>query len=305
MSGFLPSTGILTNEGNNFLDIQNDLDKNIDYIVVHNIPLQNPFLIAMKTAGKLFTPFIHSALTPTFSHIAIQLNIDNSDFFYIIEYGQYYSRDSTIQNTSFNSRSSNEPRKSTNKHDYYYINVDGTRLTRISKMKIVEELLKDPTFNFFWAFTKIETNKKFKTQLYKGIDNIIAYEIAKGFYGEIKDKNLFNKLSNKFKRVNCKIRNKITLRELCNNFQNEKWLAKNYSVVTHNCQTFAAEVVKILMAIREDDEDKIRLNEKELLPNCIIEALRQNENRPWINTIGRIPIFGFFWDIGWKIRYAW
>ena len=66
MSGFLPSTGILTNEGNNFLDIQNDLDKNIDYIVVHNILLQNPFLIAMKTTGKLFTPFIHSAVTPNF-----------------------------------------------------------------------------------------------------------------------------------------------------------------------------------------------------------------------------------------------
>ena len=88
MSGLLTSTGMLTNEGKNFLDIQNDLDKKIDSIVIHNIPLsQSNSMTALRTIGKFFTPLIHSALTPTFSHIAIELIIKESDFLYIIEYG--------------------------------------------------------------------------------------------------------------------------------------------------------------------------------------------------------------------------
>ena len=95
MSDSLTFTGMLTNKVNNFLDFQNDLDKTIDSIVIHNIPLsQNDFVITMRTVGKLFTPFNHSAFIPTFSHIAIQLVIEESDFIYIIEYGQYYSKDS-------------------------------------------------------------------------------------------------------------------------------------------------------------------------------------------------------------------
>lgn len=76
-------------------------------------------MIALKTLGKLASPFIHSALTPTLSHIAIQLNLENSDYIYVIEYGQYYSKDSKLKTGMFNSgsKSSNDPRKSENKHD--------------------------------------------------------------------------------------------------------------------------------------------------------------------------------------------
>jgi hypothetical protein len=40
--------------------------------------------------------------------------------------------------------------------------------------------------------------------------------------------------------IECNINNKITLRELCNNFKGDIWKAKNYNVASHNCQDFAA-----------------------------------------------------------------
>ena len=60
------------------------------------------------------------------------------------------------------------------------------------------------------------------------------------------------------------------------------------------CQDFGAEIVKILKAIRINEEDKIRLKEKMILPNCLINALSENENSSTINKIGKIPVFGFF-----------
>ena len=70
------------------------------------------------------------------------------------------------------------------------------------------------------------------------------------------------------------------------------------------CQDFGAEIVKILKAIRINEEDKIRLKEKMILPNCLINALSENENSSTINKIGKIPVFGFFfWFICCKIFY--
>ena len=306
MSGSSTFSGVLTNEGNNFLDIQNDLDKKIECIIIHNIPLiTNGFMTGIRTLGKISTPFIHSALIPHLCHIAIQLNIEESDFIYIIEYGQYYSRDSLIGNSSFSSRSSNEPNISTNNHDYYYINGDGVRLTRISEEEIINDLATDPTVRFLSSFLEIPMNKDFMLRVRKGLYNFVAYKIAKRFYGEIRDRNVFQQLSNDFKKVFCAVKNRMTLRELCMNLQNEKWRAEKYNFASHNCQIFAAELIKILKAIREEEEDKIRLNEKQLLPHCIIEALRENEDLSLINVIGRIPVVGLFWDIGLKIRDAW
>jgi hypothetical protein len=208
------------------------------------------------------------------------------------------------RNSSFSSSSSNEPNESKNNHDYYYINEDGVRITRISILEISNELEKDHTYRFLRLFENVQ-NEDFKRRIYKGMDNIIIEKIAEGFFGDINDKNVFNQLKKFFKTVRCDVKNNITLRELCNNFQNENWLAEKYSVAFHNCQTFAAELIKTLKAIREEDEDRIRINEKQLLPNCLIKALQDNEDFSWTNTIGRIPIAGFFWDIGWKIRYAW
>ena len=99
---------------------------------------------------------------------------------------------------------------------------------------------------------------------------------------------------NSFYRFECDIKNKITIEELCNHFKNEKWLAKKNNVMLHNCQTFPAEVVKILKVIRIHMTDKVRKAEKFLLPNCIIEALWHNEDLSITNTLGRISVFGFF-----------
>ena len=89
MSGSLISTGMLTNEGNNILDIKDDLDHKIKNIIIHNIPLStSKSVTALRTIGKFISPLVHSALTPTLSHIAIQLNLEASNYVYIIEYGQ-------------------------------------------------------------------------------------------------------------------------------------------------------------------------------------------------------------------------
>ena len=97
--------------------------------------------------------------------------------------------------------------------------------------------------------------------------------------------------------IECEINNKITLGDLCNNFKGEIWIAKNYNVLNHNCQYFAAEVIKILKAVRIHEWNKIRTKEKDMLPNCIISALWDNEKLSTVNTIGRIPIIGFFFDV--------
>ena len=310
MSGVFTSTGMLTNEGNNFLDIKNDLDHKIKNLIIHNIPLSTSnTMTALRTIGKFTSPLIHSALSPTLSHIAIQLNLEDSDFIYIIEYGQYYSKDSKIKSGCFNSissNSSNEPRKSNNNHDYYYINEDGARITRLS-YKEVESRLKDNHLDYYalYGLLSICMNDKLEDKYKNMINNtksrIISEIIAEEFYGEIKEKNKFEKLSNNFYRIECDIKNKITLRELCNNFKNEKWLAKKYNVVNHNCQIFASEIIKILKAIRINECDKIRTNEKILLPGCLIKVLWDNEDLSLANTLGRIPIFGIFHDLGYNI----
>ena len=314
MSGIFASTGMLTNEGNNFLDIKNDLDHQIKNLIIHNIPLSTSnAMTALRTIGKITSPLIHSALSPTLSHIAIQLDLEDSDFIYIIEYGQYYSKDSKIENNFFNtigSNSSKAPRKSKNNHDYYYINEDGVRITRLS-YKEVETRLINENMDYFALYKLLSIFKtdnlevEYKKRAYNMKSMIISEIIAEEFYGEIdKEKNQLAKISNNFYRINCDIKNKITLRELCNNFKNDKWLAKKYNVVTHNCQIFAAEVIKILKAIRINEADKIRTNEKIILPNCLIKALWDNEELSLTNTLGRIPVFGLFHDLAYNIAHS-
>ena len=284
------------------MNIENDLDKKIDSLIIHNIPLsQSNSMTALRTVGKLVTPLLHSALTPTLSHISIQLILQNSDFIYVIEFGQYYSKDSNLKNGSFSSSSSDKPRKSTNKHVYYYINEDGARITRLSRKEIINELKKDRRFRFLLLFKEWDIKQELKDEIDDHLYDEVSKIIARGLIGELKDPNIFQEISNDFLKVECDVKNKITLRELCNNFKNEKWLAKKYNVVTHNCQTFAAEVIKILKAIRINEHDKIRTNEKFLLPNCIIKELWHNEDLSLNNTLGRIPIFGFFYDIGYNL----
>ena len=101
---------------------------------------------------------------------------------------------------------------------------------------------------------------------------------------------------NRFETVDYDVINKITIRELRDHFKGEKWLTKNYNVIFHNCQTFDAEIFKKLKAIRSNEKDKVRANEKTALPGCIINSLWHNEKLSLANTLVRIPIFGLFHD---------
>ena len=51
-----------------------------------------------------------------------------------------------------------------------------------------------------------------------------------------------------------------------------------------------------MKATRKYEIDRIRLREKVMLPNCIVNALILNEGLTKKNICGRIPIFGFFYD---------
>lgn len=103
-------------------------------------------------------------------------------------------------------------------------------------------------------------------------------------------------LINTFSTIECDINNKITLGELMNNFKSENWEAKKYNLLSHNCQTFGTEVIKILKAVRIHELDKIWTIEKLYLPNCIIKALWKNEYISAVNTVGRIPLLGLAFD---------
>ena len=254
MSGECFSSGKLTNKGEKKLDIIPYLNSKIDSINLYIMLIQlNTAIDIAKEIEVHAKLFLHPAICPNISHVAVQLNMENKDLF-LIEYGQYLTKDSEKENLgifslSDNIESSNNPRKENNDVDYYYINKDGVRISKLS-FKLEGDLE--------------ELNKKSIT------------EISTKFYGI----------------------NKIKLKELFSYFEGKKeWEAQGYNVATHNCQDFAAEIIKILKAERIDESLKIRMNEKVMLPNCIIKAFWENEEWSMTNTLGRIPIFGFFYDI--------
>ena len=290
MSGSLISTGILTNKGKKLLKVEKLLDMKIEDLSIQIIPLWlNTGITFLRNIGKALQLNIHPAIfSPTLSHIAIQLNLENK-YIVILEYGQYYSEESEeIKNTGFFSSSSNGSKSTKNTRTernnllYWYINKDGARLTIIDSID---------------GFAFCDDLNHFSKE---EISIIGLSVIAANHYGisieEFDEKK--SKLSSisDFNTINCDIKNKIALRELCNKFKNKSWEANKYNVITHNCQYFAAEVIKILKAIRINDRDKVRWTEKRMLPNCIISALWDNEDLSVINTIGRIPIFGYIFD---------
>ena len=286
MSGNIIGTGMLTNKGEIKLDITKYLNLKIKDIVIHVIPLSTSNTVkAVRTVGMKFSIFLHSSLKPSLAHIAIQLNLDNSNDILIIEYGQYYSKNSELNKSNIFSSSSNNPRESTNDFIYYYINKDGARLTLFSS----EYLSKFHYENIPQLITRLIAAHHYNI-------SIDEYSSKLRDLGEHPFK-LISETSNSFYRVECNIKNNICLGELINCFKNEKWEAKKYNVLTHNCQKFGSEVIKILKAIRKYEEDKIRMKEKIMLPGCIISALWDNEELSKVNTLGRIPIFGFFHDL--------
>ena len=286
MSGKIISTGMLTNNGKIQFDITKYLNLKIKDIVIHIIPLSTSKGVkAARTVGLYLTIFLHSSIKPSLTHIAIQLNLENCNDVIIIEYGQYYSENSNLNKNSFLSSLSKNPRESKNDNIYYYINKDGARLT---------------------LFSSEYLNQFNKNDIPQLITRIIAahhYNISLDDYEKKLrdlDENPFKAISdmnNSFYRVECNIKNIITLEKLIKCFKSKNWEAEKYNVLTHNCQKFGAEIIKILNATRKHEEDKVRIKEKLMLPGCIISALWDNEELSKVNTLGRIPIFGYFHDL--------
>ena len=225
--------------------------------------------------GKILQPFFHPAISPTFCHIAIKLNLENIKDIIIIEYGQYLTKESEKNFGEINKIFSSNFRKEENKVKYYYINDDGVRITRIENKG------------------NINMNEKY-------IANFISVS-AMNYFGmaaiSILNRNIIAQIINQVDIIKCDVNNKITLEDLKQEFLGENWEAKKYNLANHNCQDFAAEVVRILKAVRIHDKDKIRIIEKKALPNCLINALTNNKQSSTINTLGRIPVFGLFFDL--------
>ena len=278
MSGTFYSSGKLTNEGAKKLDIRPYLNSKIDSISLYIIPIQlNKGMDILKGIEMRLKLFLHPALIPNASHVAVQLNMENKDIF-LMEYGQYLTKDSEKENVGMFSLlnkvgSSSDPREENNDVEYYYINKDGVRISK---------------FGFKMKGDFKELNKKLIT------------EISTKYYGITEEEflRINERESNIFHAFLCKINNKMTLQELFSHFEGKKeWEAQGYNVATHNCQDFGAEIIKILKAERVDESLKIRTIEKMIMPNCIINAFWHNEQWSLTNTLGRIPIFGFFYDV--------
>ena len=209
--------------------------------------------------------------------------MENNEDIIILECGQYLSEENEIKTTNIfgsGSQSSDNPRIKTDFADYWYINKDGARLTKINNKHFFGQ-------NDLSKFTREEIN-------------FVALKVAVSNHHEISYQEMNEQLPHymeEYFSIVCNIKEKMTLKELCNHLKNEKWKAKNYCVLLNNCQEFAAEIIRILKAVRIDERRKVITVEKMILPNKLIKALWDNEDWSVTNTIGRIPIINFLYDL--------
>ena len=297
MSGSCVKSGMLSNDGKKLSkdEIEDVLNSIILDLSIQVIPLvQNNGVTLARKFGKIFQQFIHpKVFSPTLSHIAIHLtlmsNLTKDSIYHklynvILEYGQYYSDESEeIKNLN----DSKKCRTNFNNFQYYYINKDGARIT----------LIRDEDLNHYYKLFEPDT---IITNCKGFFSSPCLVLMASNHYG-ISVEECINNMKNlssisDYSLIECEIGINITLRELCDNFRGKNWEAKDYNVLTHNCQYFAAEILKILKARRTHDFDKIRSKEKVTLPNCIISTLWDNEKLSALNTLGRIPVFGLIFD---------
>ena len=90
MSGKFTSSGLLTNKGLKELNINGYLNSSIKDLSIHVIPLStNPTFSKFQIIGTYAKMFIPMIINPSLTHVAIQLNLDNSNDVLIIEYGNY------------------------------------------------------------------------------------------------------------------------------------------------------------------------------------------------------------------------
>ena len=140
MSGTFVSTGLITYKGGKKLKLKGIMDLIVEDLSIKIIPLKlNSGVSFAIIIGKTLQQLIHPAIfSPTFSYIAIQLNLENK-YIVIIEYGQYFSNDSELNNINrfsscsrYSSTSNNISRSENNNLLYFYINKDGARITLIN-----------------------------------------------------------------------------------------------------------------------------------------------------------------------------
>ena len=90
------------------------MDQKIKDITIQIIPLSSDNNVKfMRKVRWLFQLILHHKLTPTFCHVAVQLNMENNEDIIILEYGQYLSEESEIKTTNIfgsGSQSSENPR---------------------------------------------------------------------------------------------------------------------------------------------------------------------------------------------------
>ena len=287
MSGSILSSGnlIYNKDSPSFFHRLSNLK--IKDLSIHIIPLTtNTSVNGLRYIWKILQPFIHPIFTPTLSHIAIQLNMEKNKDIIIMEYGPYYSTDTQMKDINIlesanifpSSNSFNQPINVNDDISFFFINRDGVRLRKID----IE--------NFYPNDRMKEVN------LSEKVKTIIAANHYRLTLSQLDKMGLMNNSQFEFYTIDCNIKNKLTLGELCDKFKSEKWEAKGYNVINHNCQDFAAKVVKYLKAVRKNRRDKIRMIEKYMMPNCLISALWDNEDLSFTNTIGRIPIIGLIHD---------
>ena len=97
-----------------------------------------------------------------------------------------------------------------------------------------------------------------------------------------------------------KIKNKMLLKDLLINCCKEgNWRSKDYNLISNNCQTFIAKVIKILNVVRDEANPSRLMHNASLsmYPPAIVEALEKNEDNKGITTLGQIPGIGIFVDL--------
>ena len=111
------------------------------------IPLKsNVHINRLRIIGQFLQMFIHPTIfSPTLSHIAIQLNMENGKDIIIMEYGQYLTEQSEIDEPGiFSSCDScsddyKRPKRTENNNIYWFLNKDGLRMTKIDENDIFLE----------------------------------------------------------------------------------------------------------------------------------------------------------------------
>lgn len=269
MSGSLLSTGRKTTCED--LEIKELYKLEIESLVIHGIPLftTNIYVNIIRFFGCIAQHILPPMIS--LDHYAIQLNLKNGNVI-IAEYGQYFTDETDIEKIKSEHKIASccnswcdEPREDNINQKKWYINRDGIRLIRIK------------------GYSPKDTKK-------------ISKFIAENFYG----KQFYEKLSffNAYVTEECYVNNKITLGDLCEKFKGENWEAKNYNLITHNCQHFSAEIIRILKATREKYCPEYRKFAflKVVYAGPILKALYDNENEDVTKIITNVPVVSLLYD---------